>query len=232
MQPSPMAETSSPRLPSLRVFIASLLYPKVERALSVVLPRDPPVFLGVRRLHDQLSAGQLEEARQVLADQAPDQRTLDVKREGGASVRRSRIGQTWPRSPPWAYCTGPEDAPACGFRYMTWTDMRPSRVKTSMPRAVRAVNGTVCSLLLEPEEPPGSDERGLPVIVDRASWLRTASSPRASPWRRARWPRQDESSFFMCRLLVASAGRPHLPRTSSNTFLAIATAVLAVGQPA
>ena len=81
MQPSPSAETSSVLLPSVRVFICFSPLPKSERAILVVLPSDSPVLVGVRWLHDQLTTGQLEQARQVLADEAPDQRTFDVKRE-------------------------------------------------------------------------------------------------------------------------------------------------------
>src|SRR6478736_6224579 len=55
--------------------------PTAGPCASVVLPDDSPVLAGVRRLHGQLSAGQLEEAREVLADQAPDQSALDPIRE-------------------------------------------------------------------------------------------------------------------------------------------------------
>src|SRR5262245_7747651 len=70
MQPSPSADTSSWLGPRVRFFI------------SVVLPQDPPVLAWVRRLHVELVAGQLEKARQVLADEAPDERTFDVISEG------------------------------------------------------------------------------------------------------------------------------------------------------
>jgi glycine/D-amino acid oxidase-like deaminating enzyme len=130
MQPSPMAETSSLLLPSVRVFIASLLYPEPERAISVMLPSDAPVFVGARRPHDQLSAGQLEQAGQILADEAPDQGTLDVKRELARAfvdlvsaerglvpaLRESPIEQTWAGLRPGSFDGFPYLGPLPGLK--------------------------------------------------------------------------------------------------------------------
>src|SRR5260221_4143368 len=152
MQPSPMAEASSPLPPSVRVFIASLLYPKVERAISVVLPRDPPVFVGARRLHDQLSARQLEQARQVLADEAPDQRTLDVKRElarGFVDLVSAERGLV----PGLRILHRPRGRPCLRISVHDLDRHAALAREDEQPRAVRAVNCTVSTLLFEPDEP-------------------------------------------------------------------------------
>src|SRR5437867_8274046 len=141
MQPSPSAETSR-LLPSVRVFIASLLYAKVERAISVVLPSDPPVFVGARRLHDHLSAGQLEEAHQVLADEAPDQRTLDVERELArafvdlVSAERGLVSAL-------RVLHRPRGRPCLGISVHDLDRHAALAREDEQPRAVRAVNGTV-----------------------------------------------------------------------------------------
>ena len=97
-----------------------------------MLPGNSPVFIRASRLHDELFARELECARQVFADKGPHQCALNVIGEGvsafvdlicakGGLVAALRI------------LLGAALVPACGFRSITWTDMWPSRVKTSSP---------------------------------------------------------------------------------------------------
>src|SRR6476660_2534441 len=76
MQPSPRAETSRLLFPSLR-FCMYLILPRGMRANwregLVVLPCDSPMLSRVRRLHDQLISGKLENATEVFADQRSHQ---------------------------------------------------------------------------------------------------------------------------------------------------------------
>src|SRR5579859_5797555 len=54
---------------------------QVARGDLIVLPRHSPVFIWVRRLHDQVRARELVDARQLVADKRPHQCALNVKGE-------------------------------------------------------------------------------------------------------------------------------------------------------
>src|SRR5260221_14178238 len=150
MQPSPMAETSSLLFPSVRVFTCFSPLPKRPSGRSsVVLPSDSPVLVRVRRLHDQLSSGQLEQARQVLAHEAPDQGTFDVKRElarafvnvvpaEGGLVPTLRVLHR----PRGSSCLLVSVHDLDGHAALGREDEESG--------AVRAVNGSICALLFEP----------------------------------------------------------------------------------
>ena len=101
-----------------------------------MLPGNSRVFVRASRLHDELFAGKLVFALQVFADKAPHQRTLDGKGEvvrgfvdricakGGFAAGLRLLH----RSSLVIFC-----GLACGFRYLTCTDVWPSRVYTSSP---------------------------------------------------------------------------------------------------
>jgi hypothetical protein len=50
----------------------------IAESSLVMLPGNSPVFIRARRLHDELFAKKLKYARQVFADQGPNQGPLDV----------------------------------------------------------------------------------------------------------------------------------------------------------
>ena len=96
-----------------------------------MFPGNSPVFIRARRLHDKLFAGKFVHPRQVFADKAPNQCAFDVKDEvvsGFVNLIRAKGGLVAALRVLHRRSIGSFLRLACGFRYITWTDMWPSRV--------------------------------------------------------------------------------------------------------
>src|SRR6266571_5764212 len=148
----------------------------------VMLPSNTPVFIGVRRLHDQLLAGQLEQARQVLAYEAPDQCALDVIGEG-VSARVDLISAERGLVSALRLLHRPGGRPCLRVSIHDLDRHAAFAREDEHPAAVRPVDLPGSASLFEPDQPPCSDEPVPYALVDIAILgvgQRCAREPRRS----------------------------------------------------
>lgn len=100
--------------------------------LLVMLPYNFPMLLGMSGLHDELFAREFECARQIFADEGSYQSALYVEDEG-VSAFVDLEGAKGRLVAALRILLRPSRGLGCGLLSMTWTDMWPSRVKTSKP---------------------------------------------------------------------------------------------------
>src|SRR6516165_3021088 len=141
-----------------------------------MLPRSFPVFVWVRRLHDELSAGKLVHSCQLLPYEGSHQRALNVKGEGVSAfvdlicAERGFVSAL--------HISHRRSATPCLRVSVHHLDRHVAVArKDKQPGTVSPVNFPVCTRLFEPSQPPGSDKPVSYARIDRlilaAAWPRT-----------------------------------------------------------
>src|SRR5262245_52678065 len=147
-----MADTSRLLFPSLR--FCMILLRCIRGGGLVMLPSHSPMFIWVRRLHDQLLAGELELARKV-PDEAPYHCPLDMKREG-VSVFVDLIGAKRSLVPALHILHRPSLASCLRVAIHDLDRHVALAREDKQPRTVGTVNFPICIRLFEPGQPPRS----------------------------------------------------------------------------
>jgi len=191
-----------------------------------MFPSNFPVFVWIRRLHDELVARKLVNALQVLADQRSNERTFYVIGEG---VRRL-VNLVSPKG---------SFVPALRILDRTGLGRRPrvaihdlnrhvtvARVK-KQSNAVSPMYFSICILFFEPGKPPRSDKS----VANVGTYLAILASVLCQNAGRGDSEKQKHEANRDLSFHVGSVLLRDPYAGFENNSLAIMMAVMALGQP-